>query len=424
MFLSTDSFESKSSNLSSQLRNLVKPFLLKCHPDVQPNSAAKKVNLAAIQNLNSYIDSLQTIAIGKYNPKQHSARLVDIDFVLQLEHGRKGTKDNLPKTNASRRCVQLLLPTSALSRQLTLINHPVGGVSKQALLAQLSNHGRGELTKLIRLAGLPLPSQAVRFEDAFNEEVMNIVQENEYEYRDPRTAASSQGHNTDINDDIRRAHFQYRATRDKRTAYEKNRDRFTAGIQWQNYDRVLQQAEDEFKANWATEDLYNNNPKARRNLIASILARVRIDKDDSINFTDQLIAFRRLSILLETNFDFLRLNEYGKMWETCQIILTSARDYNVSPSAMQRRRLRNNADTGFSYSVHPDNSLTIRIPMDFGDDELTQELDRNIWDFQDLENFAGMEELLPEGYSYQPPDFTPYNSLTARAKTSTNYSRR
>ena len=101
---------------------MVKPFLLKCHPDVQPTPAAKQVNLSAIQNLNAFLDTLQVFADGKYNPKQHHAsnEIVEIDFVLQIEAGRRGIKNkNQPHTSGSRRRVELLLPPRGLCRQLT-----------------------------------------------------------------------------------------------------------------------------------------------------------------------------------------------------------------------------------------------------------------------------------------------------------------
>ena len=102
---------------------MIKPFLLKCHPDVQPNASSKKVNLTAIQNLNSYMDTLQTIALGNYNPKQHSARIVEIEFVLQIEQGSRGVQSNKnqPKSSGSRRRIELLMPPVGLSRQLNAV---------------------------------------------------------------------------------------------------------------------------------------------------------------------------------------------------------------------------------------------------------------------------------------------------------------
>ena len=323
---------------------------------------------------------------------------------------------------------------------------PVGNnnraVSKEALRSELRQHGTHELTKLLRVAGLPSPPQAVTFEDALAEEFRNDVMGDDdddkggmYEEEDPSSFQEDGG-----DGGFRRAHFRYRRRRqqkqqqkpvDRRTQYEKNRDRFTAGIQWQNYDKLLKQAEEENLASWATEDAFDKNPVARQKLIARILARIRLDKNDdpdddnnsdnSISFAEQLIAFRRLSILLETNFNFLRLHQHGAFWESsCHFVLTAARGYNLGSTALRKRSLRQGGDTGYSFTVHPDNTVTIRVPIDFGDDELIQELDRNVWDFYDLMGGAGFEELFPVGFSKYEPDFVPYNALTARASWTTS----
>jgi len=439
---------------------MVKPFLLQVHPDVQPNASAKQVNLAAIQNLNAYLDLLQTMADGKYNSKQHhksddnSSAIAEIDFVLQLEAGRRGIQKSSTRidkkksphhTSASRRRVELLLPPVALCQQLAgqYRSNNDGMISQQSLRHRLRRHGTQELTKLLRVAGLPAPPPSVRYlseEEALHEEIQHLVRDDDDDDNDnydPRSSSTNpqqqqqqqQQSSSNMEEGLGRAHFQYRNSNTKtytnpvhqrQANYEASRDRFTSNIQWQHYTRLYQEALDAAEAEYATGDLYENTPGARRKLISRLLARIRIiaknnnNNEDpaaatdassssgttTISFEEQLIAFRRLSILFETHFHFLQLDRCAKMWETSTIVLVPARDYNLSPTALRKRRLRQNADSGFSFTVHADQRVSIYIPMDFGDDELLQELDRNVWDFYDLNNSDGMDDLFPEGSSF------------------------
>ena len=90
------------------------------------------------------------------------------------------------------------------------------------------------------------------------------------------------------------------------------------------------------------------------------------------------------------------------MWESCRIVLTQSRPFNVSPSALHKRRTARNGAaaaaeaTGFSFTLHPDFSVTIHVPIDFRDDELIQELDRNVWDFYNFIDDDGMDELFAD----------------------------
>jgi len=122
------------------------------------------------------------------------------------------------------------------------------------------------------------------------------------------------------------------------------------------------------------------------------LARVRLQED--IPVVEQLIAFRRMSILLEANFDDLHLEKFGSFWEKMILILTPARQYNVSGSALHKRRQRQ-GDNGFSFTLHPDYSVTVHVPIDFLDEEFIRELDRNLWDFYDVVG-DGMDDILKD----------------------------
>jgi hypothetical protein len=146
-------------------------------------------------------------------------------------------------------------------------------------------------------------------------------------------------------------------------------------------------------ADIATEGFVRDNRQRRRKMIANIVANVRV-KDESIDLLQQLTTARRLSLLFEHNFEDLHLEDFGKMWENVVLVFGPSRDYNVSSSARHRRNKRN-MDSGFAFTLHPDYSVTMHVPIDFQDDELLQELKRNLWDFYDIVG-DGLDGLYPE----------------------------
>jgi hypothetical protein len=126
------------------------------------------------------------------------------------------------------------------------------------------------------------------------------------------------------------------------------------------------------RADQATSGLVRNHAGRRRRLIAGILSRTDCS-DPDMEMAEQLIAMRRLSLLLDEHFDTLQLEDLGAYWENCRLELSPER--------------------GFQFALGQDNSLKIRIPIDFTDEQLIRELDRNLWDFVDVvedSTFAGI----------------------------------
>ena len=338
----------------SSLRRITKPFLLKCHPDVTHSDTAKKINLNAIQNLNSYLDSLEALPV-----KVPSVMKVEIDFILQMDTDL-GKRKKSQRTTSSRRRVELSMPPSnvAIDR------------------LQLYKFSRGELVRLIRVAGLSIPADFLDQEREYNLELEQAAQQHEEE-----------GFN-----------FEQTAAQPK-SRYELSREKFMANIQWQNYDRLYAEALREMEADAVTTDLLQKYPGRRRTLISAILSRTRLMSQ--IGFAQQLVAFRRLSLLLEANFDKLHLEEYGKLWESsCRLVLAPAREFSTSSSSLYKRR-RLGLETGFSFILHPNQTMSIQVPIDFGDDELIRELENNIWDFYNLITADDdLEELFPDPMAY------------------------
>ena len=109
---------------------------------------------------------------------------------------------------------------------------------------------------------------------------------------------------------------------------------------------------------------------------------------ESISPLERLVAYRRLLRFLDEHFDELRLEDSGKYWEEQTTLLVGEpRPYNTSPSALRKLRTRKKKnrhqhfETGYSFVVHHDNTVTVTIPIDFDNHELLQELLRNMEDF-------------------------------------------
>ena len=126
--------------------------------------------------------------------------------------------------------------------------------------------------------------------------------------------------------------------------------------------------------------MIRNHPQRRRQALAAILSKVAF-VSSQVTPLERLVAYRRLHRILEDEFDYLRLEELGRYWqESLTIVITHARPYSTSSSALRKRRKRLQ-ETGYAFTIHPDNSVTVQVPVDFHTDELVQELYRNLGDF-------------------------------------------
>jgi hypothetical protein len=322
------------------LKHLIKPFLLRCHPDVQQNEDARKLNLVAIQNLNSYVDLVsEALKSGKSPRPMGENNVVLIDFIINVE-GPSGLRKKSPVSFPSRRQVELSMPT--------LFRETTGQTAPETVFYRRAAR---ELVKLLRVAALPVPSgQAQDGADVlFEDEADGESQSRPHHHRfDTAPHPSSPG-------------AKYRA----------NRERFTSAINWKEYEKVYRAAIADMEADRMTSGLVRNHAGRRRRLIAQILSQVECDV--TIDLTEQLVAFRRLSLLLDEHFDKLQLEDLGAYWESCRLEISSDRD--------------------FAFTLHPDNTVTIRIPIEFTDEQLIREFDRNLWDFVDIvedDSFSGI----------------------------------
>lgn len=59
-----------------------------------------------------------------------------------------------------------------------------------------------------------------------------------------------------------------------------------------------------------------------------------------------------------------------------------------------RTRGRNDPNLDYCFTLHPDYRVTLLVPIDFQDNELLQELNRNVWDFYNIVSDDSLEQIL------------------------------
>ena len=433
----------------SAWRQLVKPFLLKCHPDMAASqdtttasannhkntssNSIKQTNLKAIQNLNFYLDTIQTmikdVDLSKALPDPHELQkqptkqtvpiLFPVEFVVLVEdtaspRNRRGVVPMI----WSRRQVELIIPTAHASL-LMQINDP--HKSKTERMSFVIRHVVGQLSKLLRIAGLEIPAAAkAALLDPLDETMSS----------DSKTQSSSSSQQRQR---PRVGFFGY-----SRARKNANRRAFVDSIDWNKVNRLYAKSLYREKQRDLAHKVLQKNPHKRHMIIADILARVQVqrygpkglfvpneeeedeedennnkgedDKNDNkhapprqrrpkISMAEELIAFRRLSLILEDNFEELQLhNIHSVWWEKLQLVLTPKRKYNTSSSALHKRLRRLNKDNGFTFTVHSDaeNSMSLLVPVDFRDEELLSELKRNLEGFGFMME-DGSQDIYKEG---------------------------
>jgi hypothetical protein len=158
---------------------------------------------------------------------------------------------------------------------------------------------------------------------------------------------------------------------------QQQRQAFMQRIPWgkfrENYDQAFLDAQ----ADWTTSRMNLFNPKTaegrerRERLVSQICSNVRIlrlkqevdeimgkndeEYDDipgGLDVVQQLIAIRRLNLILYDNFDYLQMENMGRMWENIGIVLL--------PPRVNRRRSQNQKedDPRHHTTIHPGRKLT------------------------------------------------------------------
>lgn len=322
----------------------------------------------------------------------------------------------------SRRRVELQVPPHP--SQL-----PPPSRGRQVAALMIERHVQRQIVKLLQIADLPVPKAVLSNMTTAVGMFDDVVDGDEDEFGNFDNFYARKGHHKDADnnsryDDPNHPGSEARRRRRILTKRDVARRKFWNSINWKRFDQLYQDALQDAYADIATKNMIRDNPRARQKLLAAILSKIKFnagrsgeyngdstrgiasnnnrdldeidDGDDNNNGStthntdgtdhilpiERLVAYRRLLRLFDEHFDELQLEDLGRFWEelVTAIVVTKARPYNTSSSALRKRR-RRQLETGYSFTIHHDDTVTIQIPIDFTNDELIQELRRNIRDF-------------------------------------------
>ena len=351
-------------NVTGPLKSMMKPFYLKCHPDVQSSDVAKEVNLAALKTINSLMDTLEATCNGK---------VVDWPLTLEVEFLVPVSDPKIKKLEmTSRRNVVLVLPPKSFRD--TLLRST--GSKKELIIESMQRKIQLEFVKILKIASLPAPdiidygiNEGSNDNHSWLLDELGLDANEDFNPLKPKQESNFGGHQR-FNDDPP----PERPT----TQWEQSRERYTSSIDHKKLNQMYQEALFEMQADIATYG-YLKDPRRRHEFLNRLLARVQLDKDATqIDMMEQLVCFRRLSLIFNDNFEDLKFEEMGKMWEELTIILTDPRTFNIS------KRKKKSGESGFRFTYSADNKVTIHVPIDFQDNELISELKQNLQDFAEL----------------------------------------
>jgi len=413
---------SQPPQLTLTLKQLVRPFLMKFHPDRQGIDSAKnttiarEVNLDALQTLNGMIDTIDQIYTRAAEPSKFMntrgrlevQKKYIIEFLVPTE-GKGGVRKQKDVPVASRRSVELTFSERDVSA-VQMVDAANGRYSVPAAIS-LRVKAMNEIVKLLRVAGLQVPTNLhALIEEASNELSMHerMLLEDELDL------GGNKGKNFGRS-------FKY-STRPK-TPYEESRERYMNSVDWKKYNVMYDEALEDMKRDAATDGLISMNEERKQRLVAEVISRIRIfdvsvDMDgdgdgasvaggdeDSLDVLQQLIGIRRMSLLLNDHFEELEMEEMGRLWETMVIVLTPERKANQQPGKTglpysRLKRLRKGRESGFKFSFHSDDRLTVYVPIDFLDDEFIGEMKTHLGDFFSLcLSRGGLEDYFPSYYA-------------------------
>jgi hypothetical protein len=351
--LGTRGFSTESAKrVSATLKKMMKPFFLKCHPDVQTTPTSRQVNMVAIQTLNGFMDTLDATCEGKI---VDWPQMLPIEFLLVTEEIT--ARKRKPIETITRRKVELVIPPVSLRDAIVQSK----GTDRQKSIQRLRIAVQHQLGKVLQIAGLPIPEGM----EANIDQEHFLVDYLENDVAGDHTAPMGR---------------RFANERTPKTKRQASREKFMRSLDHEKVDKIYAEALKDAEAYIATSGVVENNSKLRQDLVNKIIAKVRIDIDAEIEMMDQLITLRRLSLILEDNFEKLHMEIFGRMWEEMTIILTNPRDFGTSGSALNKRRKRGE-ESGFRFTYCSDNRVTIHVPIDFTDRELLAELDQHLWDW-------------------------------------------
>jgi hypothetical protein len=174
------------------------------------------------------------------------------------------------------------------------------------------------------------------------------------------------------------------------THYERSRDLYVRRVDTdmlqRKYERFVKDLyrDDVDSKKKAEKKVKRGEGKHRTILMHNLIARVRLvktnttsseidDGDDDMDVIEQLVALRRLSLLLRENYDYLDIPSHEEIWKRLIILLNPVK-------RTSRQRKAGVGETGFKFALEGDGvggddyCVTVTVPMDFRDNELIEEL--------------------------------------------------
>jgi len=420
--------DSSPSPLSKKLtlKQFVRPFLMKFHPDRQGieavnSAAARDVNLKALQILNGMIDTIDQIYTRAAEPskaRRGGARAelqstYVIEFLIQSgnDDGKRAVKRPKDQPVATRRSVELFFSKEDC-RNVQTVDARTGKYSLSAAKA-LRLKTFSELAKLLRVAKIPLSTEYSSMMKEFSSEIESNRYEKEL-FNELDLGQPSQG-------GFAGRDFQY--TGKPKTEFQKSKEKYMASIDWDKHNKLYRKLLKDAEKDLATDGLMTMSVERQQRFVADVISKIRVfDKSldgtsdeesdesnsneessvSSIDTLQQLIAVRRLSLLFTDHFEELYMEEYGAVWERLVIVFTSGKSEAARKTGLpfsRIKRLRVGRESGFKFLFHADDRLTVFVPIEFDDDELIRELKWHLEDFHAIQIAKdGIMDYFPSYY--------------------------
>ena len=425
-----DTSSNSNNSNNNSLRKLAQTFIRNYHPDVlqnESNPTVQSINLKAVQTLNELIDVIDTIYnhaasttvnIGDGTLSAASTimpRLDDkyiIEFMVPSSSSSSLSTSTSTKTSTStRRSVELSFTKKERDDVQSI--HPISGKYSIKAANRLKIKGQDEIVKLLKVAGLVVPK------DYYDERRRNTFRSIESDDYDTEESAFVRDQ-LDIEDENMNHPYYHSQRRNQQhqqrslTPYEQSRQTFIKEkMNYKKYTKLYSEALEDAKRNAVTTGLIHNNEGRRRRMVSDLMSRIRIyDNENTItkktkenkyddannnglDIAQQLIAIRRITLLFNENFELLRLEQMGRVWEHLVIVLMPSRLNNND-------NRKSKIESGFKFSFHDGTRLTAYIPIDFLDYELLNEMSRHLEDLNELmlDKDQDIDDLLPSYYKY------------------------
>lgn len=375
--------KASSKQQKYSLRRIASPFLQLCHPDKIGNSShARQVNLHAVQTLNMAFDAVEAIFNSKNSSTTTTAASSPSSQTLSNLAQKLNAEYNIafmvPTSNNKSNDIILGEEIMYTARSVTMtfpksitISLQTASTNREVNAAIVSLHRRviNEIGKLLKAAGLPPPLIPVQFDGTTNIGKMEKADVDEIRFR----------REIGIGDE------------------EDFRANFT--IDWEREAQKYRVAVKKMQADLATMGMTDDRRK--RHLIAGVLARMRflyVGRNDIIDSIDdeeisqggiglaeraveQLITARRISLLLEHNFDELGIEDNGRLWEEIVIVLAEDSFAKVYQGGESRRQRKRRGESGYKFALDGDGIMTVTVPASFTDEQFFHEFEHHLKDF-------------------------------------------